>query len=75
MKFDKTKLGGILAALSTLVGAILVAFGIQSCGVTKAYIKQPREGSSTTITITTNNPLTTEVNTTTDADVLNKPSN
>lgn len=75
MKFDKTKLKEIIAAFVALVAAILAAFGLSACGVTKAYIKQPREGSSTTITITTNNPLTTEVNTTTDADVMNRPSN
>lgn len=32
-----------------------------SCGVTKATISKPAEGTQTTITITTNNPMTTNV--------------
>lgn len=46
----------------------LLCFTFASCGVTKAYIKQPREGSSTTITITTNNPITTNVDPETSAE-------
>lgn len=34
---------------------------ITSCGVTKASISKPAEGTSTTITITTNNPISTSV--------------
>ncbi len=32
------------------------------CGVTKATISKPAEGTQTTITITTNNPISTNVN-------------
>lgn len=74
MKLTNKQWSAIATAIVTALGAIIAAV-FASCGVTKAYIKQPREGSSTTITITTNNPLSTEVNTSTDADVLNKPSN
>jgi len=70
--FDKTKLKGIIAAVSALVAAILAAFGLSSCGVTKAYITQPKDGSTTSITITTNNPISTSVDPTTNADILNK---
>lgn len=33
------------------------------CGTTKAVVSQPKDGSYTQITITTNNPITTETNT------------
>ena len=39
--------------------AFLTAMGFSSCGVTKASISKPAEGTQTTITITTNNPITT----------------
>lgn len=32
------------------------------CGVTKATISKPASGTQTTITITTNNPISTNVN-------------
>lgn len=32
-----------------------------SCGVTKATVAKPAQGTTTTITITTNNPITTDV--------------
>lgn len=41
---------------------ILILFAsLTSCGSTKAVISKPAEGTSTTITITTNNPITTNV--------------
>ena len=47
-----------------LVFALLVSFSISlsSCGVTKATIQRPAEGTVTTVTITTNNPITTNTN-------------
>lgn len=39
---------------------------LTSCGVTKASISKPAAGTSTTITITTNNPITTNVEPQTD---------
>lgn len=36
-----------------------MALGLTSCGVTKATIQRPAEGTVTTVTITTNNPITT----------------
>ena len=38
---------------------IALSLGFSSCGVTKAYIQRPAEGTTTTVTITTNNPITT----------------
>lgn len=38
-----------------------VVFCLMSCGVTKATISKPAQGTQTTITITTNNPITTNV--------------
>lgn len=46
-----------LTALLTSLTMVL-----QSCGVTKATISKPAEGTRTTITITTNNPMSTQVN-------------
>ena len=34
---------------------------LAGCGVTKATISKPAEGTQTTITITTNNPISTNV--------------
>lgn len=34
---------------------------VSACGVTKATVSKPAAGTSTTITITTNNPTTTEI--------------
>ena len=39
----------------------MLACVLSSCGVTKATISKPAEGTTTTITITTNNPITTDV--------------
>lgn len=36
------------------------------CGTTKAIVQKPAEGTQTTITITTSNPITTTTNPTTD---------
>lgn len=40
---------------------VFTSFITPACGVTKATISKPAEGTSTTITITTNNPMTTNV--------------
>lgn len=40
---------------------IFAVFCLISCGVTKATISKPAQGTQTTITITTNNPITTNV--------------
>ena len=34
-----------------------------ACGTTKVSVQKPAEGTSTTITVTTNNPITTTPNT------------
>lgn len=49
--------GAVLAALT----AALTTLGFTSCGTTRATISKPAEGTQTTITITTNNPVTTNV--------------
>ena len=38
-----------------------VSLSLMSCGTTRATIQRPAEGTTTTITITTNNPITTDV--------------
>lgn len=49
----------IITALSIIVATLL---GLCSCGTTRATITKPAQGTSTTITITTNNPITTNTN-------------
>lgn len=44
-----------------LILTALVALGLCSCGVTSARISKPQQGTVTTVTITTNNPITTDV--------------
>ncbi len=59
----KTKkvLTEILKAIAYVITAVLTTLGVTSCGVTKATISKPAEGTQTTITITTNNPISTNV--------------
>lgn len=55
----KKAIYGVLTALVALAAAVL---GLTSCGTTRASISKPAEGTTTTITITTNNPITTNTN-------------
>ena len=59
----KTKkvMSEILKAIAYIITAVLTTLGVTSCGVTKATISKPAEGTQTTITITTNNPISTNV--------------
>ncbi len=59
----KTKkvLTEILKAIAYVITAVLTTLGVTSCGVTKATIAKPAAGTHTTITITTNNPISTDV--------------
>lgn len=52
----QSKIKEVLVSLSALIAVILT---LTSCGTTRATITKPAEGTSTTITITTNNPITT----------------
>lgn len=61
MKISKDLLISILKIVGTAIVSILATLGFTSCGVTKATISKPAEGTSTTITITTNNPISTTV--------------
>ena len=49
-----------------LVLALVMSLSLVSCGVTKAYIQRPAEGTTTTVTITTNNPISTNTTPTVD---------
>lgn len=42
-----------------LMFSLALCLGLSSCGVTKATISKPAQGTTTTVTITTNNPITT----------------
>lgn len=58
---NKKILGEILKAIIYVLTAVLATLGVSSCGITKATIAKPAEGTHTTITITTNNPISTDV--------------
>lgn len=65
-KLSKEQQQKIKVSVKTIITAIAVIvaiiFGLTSCGTTKATITKPAEGTSTTITITTNNPISTNTN-------------
>ena len=46
-------------AKKTKIWWCAVAAILASCGTTKVSVSKPNEGSYTTITVTTNNPITT----------------
>lgn len=46
---------------------MLALFIMCSCGSTKVSVDRPSSGTMTTITVTTNNPITTDVNPSIDA--------
>lgn len=56
------KLQNLLLTSAKLLCICLLTSVLAGCGVTKATISKPAEGTSTTITITTNNPISTNVN-------------
>ena len=60
---EKTK-KWLIEVLKAILIATLSALGVSltSCGVTKATISKPAEGTVTTVTITTNNPISTQTN-------------
>lgn len=58
MKLKKVQ---VSARKRRLIFTALLGLSLSSCGVTKAWISKPAEGTHTTITITTNNPITTDV--------------
>lgn len=67
-KLDNQTWKAVVGAIAAIIAAIGAALGFSSCGVTKAYITQPRDGSTTSITISTNQPITTTVDPTTSVD-------
>ena len=52
---------GTFTRTRRILTAIIVCCVFCSCGITKATISRPAEGTTTTVTITTNNPITTDV--------------
>lgn len=52
-----------------LLWLLLMAASVSSCGSTKVVVDKPAQGTQTTITVTTNNPITTEVNPQTEMEV------
>lgn len=58
-----------LAKAIIVAAAAVLGITLQSCGVTSARISRPAEGTTTTVTITTNNPMSTTVNPNTNAEI------
>lgn len=57
---DNKKL--VLSFLTALSVFIAGLFGISSCGLTKAVVRNNSEGTQTTVTVSTSNPTTVQVN-------------
>lgn len=49
-------------ALAKWVANAIISLLLISCGSTKVAVSKPAEGTSTTISVTTNNPITTNNN-------------
>lgn len=60
----------IISVIIIMLLSIMVLFSATSCGVTRATIRNNAESTTTSITITTNNP--TSVTTTPDVDLNTK---
>lgn len=55
------KRNGTFTRTRRILTAIIACCVLSSCGTTRATITKPAEGTTTTITITTNNPISTDV--------------
>lgn len=60
----------VLSIIVIMILSIMVLFSATSCGVTRATIRNNADSTTTSITITTNNP--TSVTTTPDVDLNTK---
>lgn len=70
MKLTNKQRATIGAIITAIAAALVSFFGLESCGITRATITNPKDGSATTITITSNTSPVVSVPV--DADVLNK---
>lgn len=61
MKIEKRTIIEAIAAVLTAVATALTTLFLSSCGTTKVAVSKPEQGTSTTITVTTNNPVTTNL--------------
>ena len=61
IKQTKNNYNKMKLTIRTIWACVLACLILQSCGTTKATVSKPAAGTSTTITITTNNPVTTDV--------------
>lgn len=48
-------------AIKKIMAITIFTVMLVSCGSTKVSVEKPAQGTQTTITVTTNNPITTEV--------------
>lgn len=60
----------VLSIIVIMILSVMVLFSATSCGVTRATIRNNADSTTTSITITTNNP--TSVTTTPDVDLNTK---
>lgn len=52
---------GKIFSLLAIVMALIAALFFTSCGTTKAVVRQPKDSTVTTISISTNNPISVDV--------------
>lgn len=52
----------VISVLIAALTALAAGLGLTSCGSTKVTVDKPASGTQTTITVTTNNPISTDVN-------------
>lgn len=52
----------VITFLTALFAFVAALFGISSCGLTKAVVRNNSEGTQTTVTVSTSNPTTVQVN-------------
>ena len=54
-----------------LVGALAIVYLLSSCGVTRAVIRAPADGSYNSVSITTNNPTSVHLSSSIDSTKVN----
>lgn len=52
----------VITFLTALFALVAALFGFSSCGLTKAVVRNNSEGTQTTVTVSTSNPTTVQVN-------------
>ena len=66
----------ISAAIAAIIAALAVLFGVTSCGsIVKATIRMPKDGTTNSISLSTNNPVSVSPSTETHPTITITPKN